>query len=67
MLLYFEMELSSPKPEKVLIFFPPKILLYLSMEPPAPSLKNKTKQKKNLKNFLYFSQKNCFFTFQDKC
>ena len=61
MLLYFEMELSSPKPEKVLIFSPPKILLYLSMEPPAPSLKNKTKQKKKSEKFLIFFPKKLFF------
>ena len=46
MLLYFEMELSSPKPEKVLIFPPPKnfVIYQHGTSSPKPEKQNKTKK-----------------------
>ena len=72
------MELFSPKPKKVLIFFQEKILYFGELNFLAPRLKNvsyfsyisrenlpSSKNKKNHseKNFLYFFQKNNFFYF----
>ena len=45
MLLYFEMELSSPKPEKVLIFSPKNFVVYQhGTSSPKPEKQNKTKK-----------------------
>ena len=53
---------NFPAPSlKKFLYFPPKILLYISMEPPAPGLKNKTKPKKQSEKFLIFFQKKLFF------
>ena len=57
----------APSLKKFLYFSPPKFCYISAWNLQPQAWKTKRNKKKNLKNFLYFSQKNCFFTFQDKC